>query len=218
MKVQSKRAASTARKVSAIRSYMAVFLAVAVWYRTLLAEEEEGGGDVGSAYRAKQIPIPALEPHQQAYLDAVDQKIRAYSSLAARRLVRFRIAATGGLIAALLVPVVIATGAPGWIAAVLGAVAAMSQGLQQIFQDQRHAVGAHAVAVELSRARRRVGYALGKCATRSAQRSTFDAFVERVEDITETGDEHLIGILRNEAMPASLPSAPSETASGSGHP
>jgi hypothetical protein len=207
----------SSRRHGVIGSYVAMFLTVAIWYRTLLAEEEEeeDGGVVGSAHRSRPVlePAPVLEPHQQVYLDGIDRKIRLYSGLAVKRLTRFRLTSAAGLVAALLVPVAVAAGAPSWAAAGLGAMAAISQGLQQILQDQRYSVEAHALAVGLSRARRTASYTLGNCTTKSAQRRAFDSFVEHVEDITGAGDERLIGVLRSGSATTSSPDRPPEARS-----
>jgi len=188
-----------------VRAQIAVLLMIAVWYRTLLTEEEEGSADYGSALRTQPPPVPELEPHQEAYLNAIDQRVRDCSALAQRRRRRFHITAVIGLVAALLVPVLIAANAPGWAAAALGAVAALSQGLQQLVQDQRFSVGAHTAAVELSRARRHAAYELGKCTSRSTQRRVFDAFVARIEEITDINDSRLFEIMHMEADPTQVP-------------
>lgn len=177
--------------------YFTLLAAVSVRRLTLLADDGEGGGVVGSAARTEPVEVPDLEHHQRTYLEDIDQTIRWYSWLAARRLTRYRILAISALLAAAAVPVTIAASAPGWVAAALGAAAATAQGTLQVLQDQRTGVECHGVAVELSRARRRFAYDLGR---HPAQRriSTFDSFVREVEAISEAVDIRMINLLRTD--------------------
>lgn len=168
-------------------------------------EEDEEAGEVGSAARSKPDTVSGLEEHQQIYLDSLDRRIQSFSRSARRRLVRFRVSAGTSLVVAAAVPVAVAAVAPGWIVAALGSVAVVIQGLQQVLQDQRSSVESHVVAVELSRARRRLAYDLGVCRSRHERRLVFDSFVDRIEDVVMAGGQNQIAILREGPLSHAAP-------------
>jgi hypothetical protein len=173
----------------------AVSVALVAWRALLIhEEEEEEGGDIGAAARSAPAEIADLDRHQREYLAAVDQITTTFSRGAAHRLLRARSMDGAALAAAGLVPVAIAADLPSLIAAMLGALAAICQGSQQMLQDRRQAVEMHSMAVGLSRARRRLAYNLGRFG-RSDRDAVFDRFVAEAEDVSGKVGDRLISVL-----------------------
>ncbi|MGE2832696.1 SLATT domain-containing protein [Mycobacterium sp. SMC-4] len=145
-------------------------------------EEEEMDGDFGSAARKPPKPIDLANAYDSRYLGIVDDAIVRHSQLAARIRVRYLAFVSLSIVSAAAVPVVISADLPGWIAALLGAVTAASQGIQQVLQDGRLATAHHSSARRLSDARRRLLTDL----RHDEEDLAFERFVERCEEAIET--------------------------------
>lgn len=145
-------------------------------------EEEEMDGDFGSAARNPPKPIDAANAYDSRYLGIVDDAIVRHSQLAARIRARYLTFVSLSIVAAAAVPVVVSAGLPGWIAALLGAATAASQGIQQVLQDGRLATAHHSSARRLSDARRRLLTDL----RHDEEEVAFERFVERCEEAIET--------------------------------
>jgi hypothetical protein len=162
------------------------FLSLLLVVRLLLLneeEEEETGGDFGSAARNPPKPIEEVaNAYDKRYLRIVDDAIVRHSQLAARLRARYLAFVCLSIGSAAAVPVVVAAGLPGWVAALLGALTATSQGIQQVLQDGRLATAHHSSARRLSDARRHLLIEL----RHGGQDEAFERFVERCEEAIET--------------------------------
>ncbi|MFE6234240.1 hypothetical protein [Cellulosimicrobium sp. NPDC057862] len=96
------------------------------------------------------------------------------------------------------VPVAVAAGAPGWVLASLGAVAAVSQASQQLLRGRELGTQSHAIAVALSRALRRLRFDSGAI-TEYQQRRVFEALVEETEGLLSSQDDRMLELMRYEA-------------------
>jgi hypothetical protein len=118
-------------------------------------EEEEDPGEFGS-HRVRSSKIDdILTELQLEQLHEIEWRINAYSRASRRRIVRFRTLSIGGAALAGAVPVAVATNAPGWVSAVLGAGAALSQTVYGVLEDRKVALHQHRLAVSLSASVRR---------------------------------------------------------------
>jgi hypothetical protein len=163
-------------------------------------EEGEGPGLVGGYDRRRARVSPTeLLPHQKYYIENIHEFIAAYSRLAKIRRRRFVLLLTTALTCASGVPVAVAAGAPGWAAATLGALAAITQGSEQLLQDQRLSGESHAIAVLLSHEVRQLKYGIAQV-PESGQGTYFEEFVKKTENILQTQGEVLLELMRH--MPA----------------
>jgi hypothetical protein len=165
-----------------ITPYLWLPLLVFALHRTLLLEEEEEAeGDVGFTPRPKPPPR-GLRLHEREFLQEVDEQILRYSRLAQIRLRVAQSLASVTLAATVAIPVVVAANLAGWIVAVLAAVAAFAQGVQQVRQDQRLGVESHLIAVDLTRAARKYRRSVTRYPA-SKRDELFDDFTQEVDDI-----------------------------------
>ena len=167
-------------------------------------EEEEGAGLIGGygSRRPRALPESLLE-HERAYLNSVDDYIAAYSrngKIRRRRYVLLSIAALG---CASSVPVSVAANAPGWVAAGLGAGAAILQGSEQLLQDQRIGAESHAMAVLLSQELRRFLYKVRPLSD-SQIRAAFNKFVDQTEEIHDKQGSVLLELIRQDGPAGKL--------------
>jgi hypothetical protein len=146
-------------------------------------EEEERGGEIGSVAKPQQLEIAA--DNYAHYLADIDHSIGRHSRLARRLRDRYIAFVSMSIITASAVPVVIAAHVPGWVAALLGALAATGQGIQQILQDGRLATLHHIAARRLTNARRLLLIDLQDVEEAAA----FKSFVERAEAAMQVGDD-----------------------------
>lgn len=177
---------------------VAILALVASLFRTLLLEEEEeeGAGLVGGHDPGKRPYRPAdLSEHVQAYLTTVGELIAGYSRAGKKRLRRFYAMSLTALACASGVPVAVAAQAPDWSVAMLGALAAVAQGGQQILQDQRLGTESHAMAVLLSQMLRRFRHSVGGTSG-AAQRLAFEELVNEIERTLDTHGTGIIDIMR----------------------
>lgn len=122
-----------------------------------LLEEEEGeiGGALGSWGKepldaAEEALLSTLTPADRAVIRGLDNRARKYSKRAGRARRTHVLLALTSIVAAAFVPVAVAVGAPSWVAAVLGAVAAVAQSVLQLTRSDQHATEVHAMLVRLT--------------------------------------------------------------------
>src|SRR4051812_42135734 len=95
-------------------------------------------------------PVRAGLARRAAALDDAEERLRWYATYGHRALWSYRILALGQLIAAALVPVLVAAGVAAWVSAVCGGIAAILTGAQQVLQvgPDSLRLGAARVAVD----------------------------------------------------------------------
>ncbi|QZH64722.1 SLATT domain-containing protein [Mycolicibacterium farcinogenes] len=195
------------------------FVGLLVVLRLLLLneeEEEEVQGDYGSAARNPPKPIKVTNAYDSRYLGIIDDAIIRHSHLAARIRARYLAFVSLSITSAAAVPVVVSADLPGWVAALLGAVTAAAQGIQQVLQDGRLATAHHTSARRLSDARRRLLADLRK----GDEDVAFERFVDRCEDAMETDTEIFASALERlgrEGLPAKVPAPESNPGTSSRH-
>ncbi|MCK9898416.1 SLATT domain-containing protein [Frankia sp. AgB32] len=176
-------------------------IAFAIFSRTLLLEEEEEGAGLVGTYDGEDKYRPDdMRPNQVAYLESIEKMTERYSRMAHFRLRRYFATSAGAIACASAVPVVVAARFPGWIAAALGALAALAQGIQQILQDQRLGAESHAIAVEMSTALRRFRYEAEEVPERERDAS-FRTFVDQMEEIQHLSGSRMFELMREHNAP-----------------
>ena len=174
---------------------LALVTGVSVLWAQLVLLDDDDAGLVGSYDgRALSSPRIGLGEHEQQYVDGVYQSVRAYSQAAKRRRRRHYALAGTAIVSAAAVPATVAGSAPAWLIASLGALAAVSQGFQQLLQDQRIGTESHALAVALNTVVRRFRLDFTSADMRR-QPQVFRGFVKAVEDLRQSRGGRLIELL-----------------------
>jgi len=89
---------------------------------------------------------------QDQYTDAVRNEIQGLRAYFARQITRYRVARTVVIVSAALVPVLAtATLVPRWVLAAFGALAAVTEGIQALYQYRTSALNAMGTANALER-------------------------------------------------------------------
>lgn len=138
--------------------------------------------------------VDGLSEDQRRYLRQVDELITENAGSASHLRRRFKTFTMLGIFAAAAVPVCIAAQAPLWVAAVLGGLAAVAQGIEQALQDQRRSTEFHLTAMTLSNARRALEYRIARAPTSEAKAMLFDEFFAKAEVAIESGSTSVIRI------------------------
>ncbi len=136
-----------------------------------------------------------LRPNEEAYLASVERLIDRYTQDGRRRLRRYVLSSVAAMAFASAVPVAIAADASGWVAASLGGAAALALGLQQLLQDQRLGTECHAMAVDLSRAVRRLRYQSDGLSADELRR-WFRTFMAEVEEADHAHGSTMLDLMR----------------------
>lgn len=181
-----------------------IFIAMRAWHQTTLHDDDDGGDFGGAARTGCLSEVPALTDNQAAYIESLDAALVRYSTLAAQLRGRFVATGVAGIVSAGGVPIAIAAGLPGWMPAVLGGIAAVSQGVEQLLQNQKRATKFHLLAVELGRLRRSLRYKLGKTRSKATRDALFDSFVAEAELVLESGAARVLAV-ENRRRPTQLP-------------
>ncbi|HEX6682936.1 MAG TPA: DUF4231 domain-containing protein [Candidatus Limnocylindrales bacterium] len=116
---------------------------------------------------------------QQAVVfeSAVRAEIKQLESYFTRQMQRFRLFGVGTVVCAALVPVLIAAGAWSWLAAAMGAIAAVSGSLQTLYRYQDSALSAMTLANSLEA--ELVRYQTGTTPYMPGSPGNFNLFVDR---------------------------------------
>jgi hypothetical protein len=126
-------------------------------------------------------------PHDQ-YTDAVRNEIRRLQAYFARQITRYRIARTVIIISAALVPVLAtATQVPRWVLAAFGALAAVTEGIRELYQLRTSALNAMRTANALERVLNKYMTAVAPYDGTISQ--SFPIFVRDVEAIRADTDK-----------------------------
>lgn len=139
--------------------------------------------------------LSSLDAYQLSYLERIEGALVRHSRWARRFRRRFWTLSLLSIATAGSIPVVIAAGLPAWIAAVLGALTATTQGVEQLLQDQKRSIETHTVAVNLTRLSRTLRYNLGKTTDSSTRSELFDEFFAESESILEVGSNRILAAL-----------------------
>jgi hypothetical protein len=130
---------------------------------------------------------PATRP-EVTYAEAVRQDIREHGAYFARRITLYRQGRVIVIISAALVPVLAtATAVPRWVLGVFGALAAVTEGIQAVYQLRASALSAMRTANALERVLNK--YMTGVAPYDGPADRAFPAFASDVEKIRETADE-----------------------------
>ena len=198
----------TRHLVSRVLQTAAVVMAIRLV--TLTEEEEEGGGDFGSAARRPPMRIP-VDAGFELYKMFIDEALMSHSRLG--RMLRQRYIASSfiAIASAGAVPVVVATEAPGWVVATLGAIAALVQSGQQVLKDNTLSLKHHQVAQKLSAARRQLVIDLD----RGDRNRAHNTFTSRCEDVLADANNSIVDML--ESKPSTSYNTPLGSLENSDH-
>jgi hypothetical protein len=128
----------------------------------------------------------ALSPEAQ-YIERVRAEIKADTAYFSRQLTRYRIGRVITIVAVTAVPVLAtATQVPRLVLGLLGAIAAVTEGTQELFQFKRSALNAMRKANELERILNKYLTALGRYRD---PHTAFQHFAEDIEGIRKTADD-----------------------------
>jgi len=144
-------------------------------------EEEEQEEEYGSWARQPVEDEPFLSNLTSEERDVIrgfDRRARRYSKRSGRYRRTHLALGIMSIVAAAFVPVMIAIGAPNWVAAVLGAIAAVAQSVAQLTHVDQYGFEIHSMLVRLSARRDRLKADVRR-AEMSAQRSALVDAYER---------------------------------------
>jgi hypothetical protein len=150
----------------------------------------------------------------EAYEKLVRDEITKLSAYSGKQQDRYRLARVVVIVSAGSVPVLAGVpAAPKWVLGVVGAIAAATASIEQLFQWRRTSLNAMKTANELERELNRYVAGVREYATDpsvpDAQHAADSLFIERVEAIRESADKAFIDIWqRPTADQASLPAKP----------
>jgi len=126
-------------------------------------------------------------PHVE-YTDAVRGEIRQHRAYFAKRITLYRVARTIVIVSAALVPVLAtATEVPRWVLGFFGALAAVTEGIQGLYQFRTSALNAMRTANALERVLNK--YMTAVTPYEGPIDQVFSAFVKDIEAVRETADE-----------------------------
>ena len=149
---------------------------------------------------------PAPAAVVEAYRAGVVAEVTAYGRYFAKQLKRYRFARILVIVSAALVPVLSAVqGTPRWVLGVLGAIAAVTESLIQLYRWRDAALNAqrmgNAMESELTR------YTTG-AEPYADDATAFALFVDRVEKVRASGADAFAGLWAEDKPPASQAGPP----------
>jgi hypothetical protein len=129
---------------------------------------------------------PALAPDAE-YIAGVRKEIQADTAYFNKQMTRHRLGRIITIVAATMVPVLAtATPVPRWVLGLLGAIAAVTEGIQELFQFKRSALNAMRKGNELERILNKYMTATGRYRD---SRIAFQHLAEDIEMIRKAADD-----------------------------
>jgi hypothetical protein len=180
---------------------------------TFEEEEEELGGGYGTWANEPEEDEPFLNdfsPPERRMIKGFDRRARRYSKRGAQYHAWHLTLSIISIVAAALVPVVIAVAAPTWIAAVAGAVTAIAQGVLQVTRVDQHSVEIHSMLVRLTARRDQLKADVRRSRLRADRSALANAYEIDVIALTSELSARLVSLDRPErgAKAASADSHP----------
>lgn len=164
-------------------------VSVVVLLRMLVAE---GYTKNDRDYR-RYPPPDGLLPSQTEYVDWAGDHIQRRIRRARFRSIRFTVVALVSSASALAITLAVAVGAPAWVSAVLGSIAALGQFVQGLSRDREQSHLGHKAAVRLQRAVRNFQVDAGELSG-FGLRERFKEFQQTFEGIKEEYDSELFKV------------------------
>lgn len=125
---------------------------------------------------------------QEDYIERVREDIKQHSAYFRRQITRYRAARIVVIVAAALVPVLATVASvPRWTLGLLGAIAAITESIQGLFQFRRSALDAMKTSNELERVLNRYMTAVNPY--QGPQDIAFPLFVADIEAIRKAADD-----------------------------
>jgi hypothetical protein len=192
------RRAAFGRSLARYITFLSLLMVVRLLFSSR-EQEDQAEAEIDSAAKPQQLEIAGDK--YARYLADIDHSITRHSRLARWLRGRYVAFVSMSIITASAVPVVIAAHVPGWVAALLGSLAAVGQGIQQLLQDGRLATLHQLVARRLTSARRLLLIDLENVEEAVA----FKSFVERAEAAMQLGDNSFDKFMDAPGKPESPP-------------
>jgi hypothetical protein len=131
---------------------------------------------------------PVARTPDTEYTQAVRAEIHRLGSYFGKQMTRYRVARAIVIVSAALVPVLaVVSQVPRWALGVLGAVAVVTEGIQELYQFRTAALTAMRTANALERALNK--YMTAVTPYEGAAEKAFPVLVQDIEAIRETADE-----------------------------
>jgi hypothetical protein len=141
---------------------------------------------------------------QDEYIQGVREDIKQHRAYFSRQMTRYRAARIVVIVTAALVPVLAAVGGvPRWALGLLGAIAAITEGVQGLFQFRRSALDAMKTCNELERTLNRYLTAIDPY--QGSPDTAFPLFVAEIEAIRKAADDAFLQTWQATASPQPLP-------------
>lgn len=141
---------------------------------------------------------------QDEYIEGIRREKEQYRVYFSRQIIRYRAARIVVIVTAALVPVLATvTTVPRWVLGLLGAIAAVTESVQGLFQFRRSALNAMKTCNELERVLNRYMTAIDPY--QGPPDTTFPLLVEHIEAIRKTADEAFLQTWQATTSPPQLP-------------